>query len=98
MVCGLYALVAWGERRLKGVPWLAVACLAGAALTKGPVGVALPCAIGGLWFVLRGQASLWTALWKMTLVFVAALLPLGLWYMAAWMQPHGGDRFLQLIY
>lgn len=98
MVCGLYALVAWGERRLKGVPWLAVACLAGAALTKGPVGVALPCAIGGLWFLLRGQASLWTALWKMTLVFVAALLPLGLWYVAAWTQPHGGDRFLQLIY
>ena len=97
MVLALLALYRWWEQGLRGVPWGAAACLAGAALTKGPVGVLLPCACAGLFYLLRG-VRLWSAVWRLTLVALAALLPLGAWYCAAYMQPHGGDRFLQLIY
>ncbi|MFW5604353.1 MAG: ArnT family glycosyltransferase, partial [Bacteroidales bacterium] len=97
MVLALLALYRWWERGLRGVPWGAAACLAGAALTKGPVGVLLPCACAGLFYLLRG-VRLWSAVWRLTLVALAALLPLAAWYCAAYMQPHGGERFLQLIY
>ncbi len=97
MVLALLALYRWWERGLRGVPWAAAACLAGAALTKGPVGALLPCACAGLFYLLRG-VKLWSAVWRLTLVALAALLPLAAWYCAAYVQPHGGERFLQLIY
>ena len=97
MVLALLALYRWWEQGLRGAPWGAAACLAGAALAKGPVGVLLPCACAGLFYLLRG-VKLWSAAWRLTLVALAALLPLAAWYCAAYMQPHGGERFLQLIY
>lgn len=97
MAAGLFALYRWHERDLRGVPWLAWLFLSGAALTKGPVGVLLPCAAAGLFFLFRGRGFV-EVTWKLLLLAVAALLPLAAWYYAAWLQPHGGDRFLQLIY
>ena len=38
MVIALYQLYKWGEKRLRGIPWIAILCLSGAFLTKGPVG------------------------------------------------------------
>lgn len=97
MVGALYALYRWQERGMKGLPWLAWLCLSGAALTKGPVGVLLPCAAVGAYLLLRGK-NFWSLLWRLGLLAVCALLPLFAWYWAAYQQPHGGDRFLQLIY
>ena len=48
VVLALYALYRWTERGLKGIPWLAWALMAGAALSKGPVGVILPCGVAGV--------------------------------------------------
>lgn len=98
MVLAAMALYRWGERGLKGIPWWGIVCLAGAALTKGPVGVVLPCAAVALHLLLRGEQRFVTLLWKFFLVFAAALVPLALWYAAAYAQPHGGERFLTLIY
>lgn len=97
MVGALYALYRWQERGMKGLPWVAWLCLAGAALTKGPVGVLLPCAVLGGYMLLRGH-NFWMLLWKLALLAIAAMLPLFAWYWAAYHQPHGGERFLQLIY
>lgn len=95
MVGALYQLYKWSERAYKGVPWLAVLCLSGAILTKGPVGGALPCLVMVVFAWLRGGAF-WRSFGRMFLVGLAAcVLPL-CWYVAAWLQ--GGDRFFDLVY
>ncbi len=98
MVLALYALYRWGERGLRGVPVVGILCLAGAALTKGPVGIVLPCAAVALHLLLLGKKGFFTLFWKFALVAIASLVPLLLWYVAAYHEPHGGERFLQLIY
>lgn len=97
MVMALYALYRWIEKDMKGLPWLAWALLAGAALTKGPVGVILPCGVAGAYLLLRGH-NFFKLLLRFGVLAVAALLPLFAWYFAAYHEPHGGERFLQLIY
>lgn len=97
MAGALLALYRWTEASERGVPWLAWICLSGAALTKGPVGVLLPCAVTGAYMLLRGR-SLWHATWRLSLLALCALLPLFAWYWAAYSEPHGGERFLALIY
>lgn len=97
-VMALYALYAWGERAHRGIPWAATLCLAGAALTKGPVGIVLPCGVYALFVLCHDARRLWRVWLRLAGVAVLALLPLTAWYVAAYLQPHGGDRFLQLIY
>ena len=97
MVGALYDLFRWQEKGLRGLPFVAWLCLAGAALTKGPVGVLLPCAVAGAYLLLRGK-NFWMLLWKLGLLAILAMIPLFVWYWAAYNEPHGGDRFLQLIY
>ena len=97
MVGALYAMYRWTERGEKGLPWIAWLCLSGAALTKGPVGVLLPCMVVGLYMLLR-KRSFWYAFWRLALLAIAALVPLFIWYYLAYHQPHGGQRFLDLIY
>lgn len=55
MVLALYQLYRWGEKRLKGVPWLGVLCLSGAFLTKGPVGVLLPCLVVAVFLWIKWE-------------------------------------------
>lgn len=97
MVGALYALFRWQEKDLRGLPWVAWLCLSGAALTKGPVGVLLPCAVLGSYLLLRGR-NFWMLVGKLGLLAICAMIPLLVWYWAAYNEPHGGERFLQLIY
>lgn len=97
IVMGLYDLYRWYERGLHGAPWAAWLCLAGAALTKGPVGIVLPCGAAAVFYWLRGQ-GFWPVCWRLALLAIASLIPLLLWYWAAYLEPHGGERFLRLIY
>lgn len=95
MVLSLYALYQWTEREMKRVPWLAVLCLSGAFLTKGPVGAALPCLVVLVYCWMRGL-GLWQPLLKLIGVgLLSCVLPMA-WYVAAWRE--GGDKFLHLIY
>ena len=94
MVTALLFMYRWWQRGMRQLPWWAILCMSGAALTKGPVGILLPCLVMGV-FLLTQRTGLWAALWRMALTAVcAALLPL-LWYYAAWQQ--GGDEFLRLV-
>ena len=97
-VMALYALYRWAvEQDMKGFPWLGWVFMAGAALTKGPVGVVLPCGAIAVYLLLRGH-NFFQLLWRFALIAIASILPLLIWYWAAYNEPHGGDRFLQLIY
>ena len=94
MVISLYLLYRWHERDMKGVPWVAILCLSGAFLTKGPVGMLLPCLVIAVFMLIRGRRFA-EVLWKLACVALAScVLPL-LWYIAAYRQ--GGEEFLQLV-
>ena len=93
MVGALYSLYVYWENGLKGVPWTAVLMMSGACLTKGPVGVFLPCLCAGVFMLF--QKVRWTeAVWKLVLCGVLSLVIPAVWYALAYMQ--GGQRFLDL--
>lgn len=94
MVGALFLMFRWWERGKHTMPWLAILCMSGATLTKGPVGMLLPCAVMGV-FMLTQRESLWSTVWRLGLTALLSLvLPL-CWYYAAYLQ--GGDEFLRLI-
>lgn len=94
LVGSFWALYRWWENNLKGFPFLAVLAMSGAFLTKGPIGVLLPCFVMGVFMLLKG-VKWWRAALMLGLVAIAAsVLPL-LWYVAAYQQ--AGDNFLRLV-
>lgn len=94
MVMALYQLYRWGEKGLKGVPWLGILCLSGAFLTKGPVGMALPCLVTAVFLWIRGMHFGRIFLSFLGIGLASCVLPL-VWYVAAYRQ--GGEEFLQLV-
>lgn len=94
MVLALYQLYRWGEKELKGVPWTGILCLSGAFLTKGPVGMALPCLVVAVFLWIRGMKFGRIFLSFLGVGLASCVLPLA-WYVAAYRQ--GGDEFLQLV-
>ena len=94
IVLALLQLYRWWEHRLKGIPIWAILFMSIATLTKGPVGIILPCAVLGV-FLLLQKISLWKTIYKIVpIALLSCLLPFG-WYYAAYQQ--GGDTFLQLV-
>lgn len=94
IVLALLQLYRWWEHHLRGIPVWAILFMSIATLTKGPVGIILPCAVIGV-FLLLQKVSLWRTIYKvLPLALLACILPL-LWYFAAYQQ--GGDTFLQLV-
>ena len=95
IVGALLLLYRWFERGARGVPVWAVLCMSGAACTKGPVGIVLPCLVMGIFMLLRGVRLGRTLLLMICFGLLSLILP-ALWYVAAWQQ--GGDNFLSLVY
>lgn len=83
MVLSLYTLYIWVERGMKGIPLWGVLCLSAAFLSKGPVGMGLPCVVVAVFAWLRGH-GFWRVTWRMALVGVLALVLPAAWYVAAW--------------
>lgn len=94
MVLALYQLYKWAENRLRGIPWLGILFLSGAFLTKGPVGLVLPCAVVAAFCWIRGINFFRICLSFIGVALAACVLP-AFWYVAAWKQ--GGEPFLQLV-
>ena len=94
IVLAIYQLYKWGERGLRGIPWTGILCMSGAALTKGPVGIVLPCLVVAVFLWIRGY-NFWRLLGRFAATAIrACILPM-VWYLAAWRQ--GGDEFLTLV-
>lgn len=93
-VGAIYLLYRWWERGMKGVPWLAILLMSCGTLTKGPVGIIIPCLVTGIFLLFRGvnffRAFFSLAAWGV----MALVLPL-CWYIAAYAQ--GGQEFLDLV-
>lgn len=102
IVCALYALYEWWERGCHRLPWIAVLCMSGATLTKGPVGMVLPCFVMFVFMLFTAWQQgklcgriIWKTTYKLFLSAVlASVLPL-IWYWAAYRQ--GGDQFMALV-
>jgi 4-amino-4-deoxy-L-arabinose transferase-like glycosyltransferase len=94
IVCALYLLYRWYEKGRNSVPWLAILCMSMGTLTKGPVGIILPCFVMGVFLLLRKE-RFWGVAGQLFLFAVLACILPALWYVAAWQQ--GGDAFLDLV-
>jgi 4-amino-4-deoxy-L-arabinose transferase-like glycosyltransferase len=94
IVLALMALYRWTERDTRGFPWLATLLMGLATLTKGPVGILLPCLVIGVYLWIRGRRFLHIA-GKMVVVALASCILPALWYVAAYLQ--GGDDFVGLV-
>ena len=94
VVLALFQLYRWLERGERGFPVWAVLWMGLATLTKGPVGIILPCLVTGVHMLVRGRGLLYTV-GRMSAVAVASCVLPALWYVAAYRQ--GGDAFLDLV-
>jgi 4-amino-4-deoxy-L-arabinose transferase-like glycosyltransferase len=95
----LLALFAWREKGRKGFPFLAAVLITCAALTKGPIGVALPLAIFSLFEFVSGEKTLGNVFkigLRGAMIAVPVVLVVSLWYFAGYLQR--GDAFIDKIY
>jgi 4-amino-4-deoxy-L-arabinose transferase-like glycosyltransferase len=95
----LLALFGWRERGRKGFPFLAAFFIACAALTKGPIGVALPLAIFSLFELLSGEKTVRNVVaigLRGAAIAVPVVLVVSLWYLGGYLQR--GDVFIDKIY
>lgn len=92
IVTALYHMFAVWQRGWR-FPLLAVVLMSGAVLTKGPVGVLLPCLVMGVFMLLKGE-NFWKSLGRLSLVAIASLIIPAMWYVAAYAQ--GGQEFVDL--
>ena len=94
-VGAMLLLYRWWERGSRGIPVLAVLCMSGAVLTKGPVGFVVPCFVMGVFTLLRGGKFWHTFISYAAFALLSCILP-AVWYVAAWHE--GGQHFLDLVY
>lgn len=98
MVCALYCLFEISARPRQnnlGLYCAAAALLTCAVLTKGPIGVLLPCMIAGVYRLLVRE-NFWRVASSLTLLALVSFIVPALWYWAAWKQ--GGQTFFDLAW
>lgn len=93
-VGAIYAFYGWWQRGMRGISWFASLLMGLATLTKGPVGMLVPCLVAGV-FLLFERVNFFRALWKIALPGLFSLAIPALWYWAAYQQ--GGQAFLDLV-
>lgn len=94
IVMSLCLLYRWDENKSRGIPWVAVILMACASLTKGPVGSIFPCLVIGVYQLMRGR-SFGKAFFSLAGIGLLSLIPLAVWFWAAYQQ--GGKEFADLM-
>lgn len=94
IVLALFQLYRWYENGLKGFPLWAILYMSAATLTKGPVGIVLPCLVAGVFLFLRKEPFLRVCGKLIGAALASCLLP-ALWYYVAYQQ--AGKEFLDLV-
>jgi len=90
----LLALYSWYEKSLDGLPIMASLLMAGATLTKGPVGVVLPILIFTL-FLWSQRARRKQIINSLLKILIPAVVLFAWWYAAALVK--GGEEFLAKV-
>lgn len=94
IVMALYQLYRWCERGRKGFPIIATIFMGIATLTKGPVGIVLPCLVTGIYLLVKGTKFTKAFFPLVGIALVSCILP-AIWYILAYQQ--GGDTFVNLM-
>lgn len=94
MVIAIYRLTLNRHASTRFIDIPSVLLLSGAVLTKGPVGMVIPCGITWIFMLVSGRRFLRTTL-SMGVTGLASLLLPALWYIAAYNQD--GREFLDLV-
>lgn len=94
IVMAIYLFQAWFENRKKAYIPFIILTMSGAFLTKGPVGVILPCAAVGCFMLVRGEKFLRAFSICLLFALASCLLPLA-WYWMAYLER--GNSFLYLV-
>ncbi len=96
IVTALYAFFRQSARHPEGT-WMpsiwAVLLMSGGVLTKGPVGMLLPCMVVFVYRLMRGN-NFWKTVASVGVSAVLSLILPAMWYFAACNQ--GGEEFLRL--
>lgn len=91
----LIELYRWHEREWRGFPIIGLVVLVAAALTKGPVGIALPLMVSGLFSLLLGTPFL-QATRRHIWIALLAVMGMSIWYVLA--TNERGDDFWAKVY
>lgn len=75
------------------LPLAAILLMSAGVLTKGPVGMLLPCGVMLVLRLMKGE-RFWSVFSALTVSGLLALVLPAVWYWLAWQQ--GGDNFLEL--
>lgn len=75
------------------LPWIGILLMSLAVLTKGPVGMLIPCMVIGVWRLTQ-RDPFWHTFITLAVSGLLSLVVPALWYVAAYQQ--GGDEFLRL--
>lgn len=94
IVLALLQFYLWYERKQKGIPWLAILFMGCATLTKGPVGIILPCFVTGVFLWIR-ERKFWKPCFILAGIALLACVIPAIWYVLAYQQ--GGKEFLDLV-
>lgn len=94
IVLALLQLYKWHEKGMRGVSISAAIFMGLATLTKGPVGIVLPCLTMGIFSLMQGE-GFWRSVWKYFATAIVAMILPALWYVAAYQR--GGQEFLDLV-
>lgn len=95
MVGALYLLYIGHEKRKTIYYILALLCMSGAMLTKGPVGILLPCMVGFV-YELCQKEKFGTILLRYIAIGIGSLVIPMIWYVAAYQE--GGQKFFDLVW
>lgn len=95
MVGALYLLYLGHEKRKTAYYLLALLCMSGAMLTKGPVGILLPCMVGFAYELCQKEHFARVLLRYIALGLGALVIPM-MWYVAAYQE--GGQKFFDLVW
>lgn len=93
MVMAMYSLFRYFEKGHKSIPILAILLMSCAVLTKGPIGMLLPCLVMGIFRLIVGD-RFFPLFFRLSAIGISALILPMLWYITAYNQ--GGDEFLAL--
>lgn len=94
-VIAIYLFHGWYVSRRKWMVPLIILSMSAAALTKGPVGIVLPCAVLGVYMLVRGENFFRAFGVCLAFALASCVLPFA-WYCLAYQER--GEAFLYLVY
>lgn len=94
-VIAIYMFHGWYVSRRKWMIPLIILSMSAAALTKGPVGIVLPCAVLGVYMLVRRENFFRAFGVCLAFALASCVLPL-VWYCLAYQER--GEAFLYLVY